>query len=539
MNLSKNEIDELKSGYKILYCKFQILDGSYKTKNSFTGRVASGNYSINADSDIRRTCNLTVSLQNNSFNFNEDIFFNHFLKIYIGFYSNYAKDIVYNSIGIYSFDKESFSYDSGTNEVSFSLVDLSALMDSDHRGSQYGAETIVIPAIDSKTGERLSHDKLVLKNIVTKIITKFIEEHGITKSKLYIGDIGIHSKKDTDKYKWDELPYDLEFSVGSGLLDILKQIRDLYGNYEFFFDVNGNFIFQKTPCTDEDQVLLDETVINDLVIHEDIEKNIYDIKNVVEVWGKTIDNSNGRFGDGYFSNGTYNVTLDDYTETGYVDEMQIALKIDEPNSSTLTNININGLGDKPVFVYDKNLEHSNSIPLKPNTLVAGNTYVFKYSSAINGFYYLNSYQIHAVSILTNGSMSKDYANDSERLEYFSKKYNTTNILFVKDENSKYCIENIGEIVKVFSGNNYANLDNDSITLSYAETKLNRLSRRMTSLTLNMLIVPWLDVNQKIQYKPSNSDEVKTYITKSISGDLLSGTMTVNLMEFYPTLDTEQ
>ena len=52
MNLSKNEIDELKSGYKILYCKFQILDGSYKTKNSFTGRVASGNYSINADSDI-------------------------------------------------------------------------------------------------------------------------------------------------------------------------------------------------------------------------------------------------------------------------------------------------------------------------------------------------------------------------------------------------------------------------------------------------------------------------------------------------------
>ena len=55
----------------------------------------------------------------------------------------------------------------------------------------------------------------------------------------------------------------------------------------------------------------------------------------------------------------------------------------------------------------------------------------------------------------------------------------------------------------------------------------------------MIIVPWIDVNQKIQYKPSNSDEVKTYITKSISGDLLSGTMTVNLMEFYPTLDTEQ
>lgn len=54
----------------------------------------------------------------------------------------------------------------------------------------------------------------------------------------------------------------------------------------------------------------------------------------------------------------------------------------------------------------------------------------------------------------------------------------------------------------------------------------------------MIIVPWLDVNQKIQYKPSDSDEVKTYITKSINGDLLSGTMSVSLIDFYATLDTE-
>ena len=87
-------------------------------------------------------------------------------------------------------------------------------------------------------------------------------------------------------------------------------------------------------------------------------------------------------------------------------------------------------------------------------------------------------------------------------------------------------------------NTYANLETDSIAANYAQAKLNQLCRRSTSLSLEMIIVPWLDVNQKIQYKPSDSDEVKTYITKSINGDLLSGTMSVSLIDFYATLDTE-
>ena len=111
-------------------------------------------------------------------------------------------------------------------------------------------------------------------------------------------------------------------------------------------------------------------------------------------------------------------------------------------------------------------------------------------------------------------------------------------MFIKDENSKYCIEKIGEVRKKFSGNNYANLESDSLTADYAKAKLDRLCRRSTSLNLEMLLVPWLDVNQKIEYRPHNSGDTKTFITKSISGDLLSGIMSVSLMDFYATLDTE-
>ena len=122
--------------------------------------------------------------------------------------------------------------------------------------------------------------------------------------------------------------------------------------------------------------------------------------------------------------------------------------------------------------------------------------------------------------------------------YYRTKYNTDNIVFITDKDNKYCIEYVGEIRKKYSGDKYANLESDVLAADYAKSKLEQLCRKTTSLSLEMIVVPWLDVNQKIEYKTQSSNEIKTYITKSISGDLLSGKMSVNLMEFYPTLDIE-
>lgn len=83
-------------------------------------------------------------------------------------------------------------------------------------------------------------DRIILKNIVTGLIKDF----GI--SNYRIDDIGIHDKTDTDEYKWNELPYDLEFSTNDGLLDKLKQIKDLYGIYEFFLIQTAHLFFRKS-----------------------------------------------------------------------------------------------------------------------------------------------------------------------------------------------------------------------------------------------------------------------------------------------------
>ena len=548
MYIDDNDIKTLRLKKKVEYCKIEILDSDYKTERMLEGYILSGNYSINSDAIIRRTCNITM-VYNKKTSFDESIYYNNFLKVYLGF-NNLKGDITYYSIGVYAFDKESFKYDITTNEISFNLSDLCSLLDSDHYGTEYGAESSSIYAIDSKTGERLPDDEIILRNIVRKLLLDFSNNNqSLYRPKLNFNNSlicpigrangrGDNYKELGYEYRWDVLPYNLDFSADEGTLDKIMRIRDLYGIYEFFYDVDGTFIFQEIPHTDYDMVMLNNDIVSDLVLSESTDRNIYDVKNVVEVWGKTVDiNKDYRVADGFYSidntnsAGVYSVTISNYVETGYSDGIKLALKVDKENSKAFnTYININNLGDKVI------IDKTSGENIKPSQFKAGITYIFEYSSSygISGaFYYVSSFQTHAVAIMTNGE-----ALLNNKKSYYINKYNTNNIMFVVDKNNKYCVEYVGEIRKRYSGDKYANLESDTLAADYAKTKLEQLCRRTSSLSLEMIIVPWLDVNQKIQYKAKQIDEIKTYITKSINGDLLSGKMTVNLMEFYATLDVE-
>ena len=139
MYIDDNDIKILRLKKKVEYCKIEILDSDYKTEKMLEGYILSGNYSINSDAVIRRTCNITM-VYNKKTSFDESIYYNNFLKVYLGF-NNLKGDITYYSIGVYAFDKESFKYDTTTNEISFNLSDLCSLLDSDHYGTEYGAES--------------------------------------------------------------------------------------------------------------------------------------------------------------------------------------------------------------------------------------------------------------------------------------------------------------------------------------------------------------------------------------------------------------
>ena len=56
---------------------------------------------------------------------------------------------------------------------------------------------------------------------------------------------------------------------------------------------------------------------------------------------------------------------------------------------------------------------------------------------------------------------------------------------------------------------------------------------ISKVTLEMQLIPWLDVNKLIRYKSKITGEINTYIIKDISISLLSGKMTVECIMYYP------
>ncbi len=72
-------------------------------------------------------------------------------------------------------------------------------------------------------------------------------------------------------------------------------------------------------------------------------------------------------------------------------------------------------------------------------------------------------------------------------------------------------------------------------LALAQSNYNNyVSTRLTdNITITTLLVPFLDVNVKVSYKPYNSEEENQYIIDTISHNFESGTSQITMHRFYP------
>ena len=104
----------------------------------------------------------------------------------------------------------------------------------------------------------------------------------------------------------------------------------------------------------------------------------------------------------------------------------------------------------------------------------------------------------------------------------------------KDQNpdSPYYVEDIGEYEEILSGGDYDNIttqdqcDERAAYEGWLRTRLN------DGCTIEMLAIPWMNVNKKFTYKSLMTGEINTYISKNISMDIMSGVMTMNMSRFY-------
>ena len=336
---------------------------------------------------------------------------------------------------------------------------------------------------------------------------------------------------------WNTIPYDLEFSAGCSVLSILQELVNLYPNYEMFFDENGTFIVQMIPSCYEDDVVFTNDFLQKILISENSSTDLLTVRNICEVWGEVIET------DFYtesctYSGNCYICTVDGYEEKYYNGDI-ISIKVPSANLNGAT-LNINSFGAIPIM--DENTEK----PITANRIESANSvYSFKIKKKrVDGndviqAYLLGQWQPHAINVLTDGTVGEDYTSTSGvtvkrySKEYFKTVYNCESIEFTTIPDSPFTIQKLGEIRDVKQGGEFENITSDSLALSRAEYENWKNSRLTDSITITTLLIPFADVNIKVEYKPNDVDEVRQYIIKSVNHNFDSGQSTLQLTRFYP------
>lgn len=170
------------------------------------------------------------------------------------------------NMGIFLVNSPTSTFDVSTHSLSFEGLDLMAKL-SDKRGGQLPAVTTIVPA-GSKVAD-------VVKQTITQLggFDKYvIEDEGL------------------------EVPYDIKKEMGSTIYDLLAEIRDLYADWEMFFDVDGVFHWQKIPSGKDAPVVLDfDQMDRQVIISEDIVLDFENVKNNIIVYGRLLDNGHQVF----------------------------------------------------------------------------------------------------------------------------------------------------------------------------------------------------------------------------------------------------
>lgn len=542
-----------------LYVKVQLLDQfSLKVINELQGVVTGGNITVDSSSMIRRTASISMYILDKYIGIGsyKMIWFNKCVRLYIGLKDARTERVKYYNMGMYIFDPVSFNYSATSNNLTIQLTDLMSQFSAEKDGIIGGYNNLVIPAY--KLDE--NGNPTDVPNTIREAMIKVITTYGGVKSYI-IEDIGTYQTKD------NSIPYDLEFDVGTSILDVITKLRDLYPGYEAFFDNDGTFICRQKAISNNDPIYINLDEFKNYITSdgESINVDINTIKNVIEVWGKDI------YYDRYteFCNETNSVTL---TSSEYaipqedIDEIEnnpscyhvICEDTQEPLDGTYYAIKVSSdnLYGQTIKIqvdtdeehYFKNLtaypiwdEHTDDY-IATNKLRAGNMYVFLFKN--QKFYYYGSFTAHGVAVLSSSTLSDEVKQN------FYNRFQTDNISFIVNTSSQLGVDKIGVRLAESSSETTSNIDSDALALSQAEYEMYENSRFSDTVSLNTILIPWLDVNEKVQYQSMNDifdteamtqeqiERTLTYIVNKIDLDLKSFKMSVELTHFYSLYQEE-
>lgn len=274
------------------FVKITVLDWLERPIQEVQGIVTGGSLNLNGSSAMRRTANFSVYIENeeganiteidNIFSLNKKISLETgFLNIYDK-YTEY--DIIWFPLGIFVIGNPSISHSTSGVTLSLSCKDKMCLLNGDVGGiipastqfdeyetiDEDGNWVLTRPTINQIIRELVNHfggeqlSKIIISDVDTRIkqVMKWIGNEPVYYVEEKVNEQGATSGYLTTDYVENAIefqygmdmgyiytdftyPGELIGDAGTTVCNILDKIKNVLGNYEYFYDIDGNFVFQE------------------------------------------------------------------------------------------------------------------------------------------------------------------------------------------------------------------------------------------------------------------------------------------------------
>lgn len=512
-----NDMDFLtqldKMHMRVQYAKIILL--SFKDEEpikEIQGSITSGNLSVNGSSAIRRTINLTMlaSIDNSNLeDIDNEISINKKIKVLIGYdnplkpYKNYG-DIIWFPCGLFVLSSANISRSTSGWNISITGKDKMCLLDGTAGGTLPASVTfhesliqldngdveIQYPTIFQIIYEAVNHwGGEAIENI---IITDIDEE--IKMLVRYMGDKPVYFSDDYQSlsfeaqedyphmfsygqdagYKYTDFTYpgELVLNAGDTVVTLLDKIVSTLGNYEYFYNIDGKFVFQEiknylntgSPLLElspEDYVRSYNNakflyLLTDLDTTTAITRNPkYDnVKNDFYVWGKR------KTSTGVEVSIRYHLAIDDKPDIDLA--MQNMWEVKDKKSNLIVRYDFNTLDDYSVDDYAVTLvgtpcdEWREELYRRAlNAQVSNSVYDNYYDSELIAEW-RNLYNPMNKNWDATNHWNPDVFNDPGSINFWLDFIDTSSAL------GKYSIKNIGRRTKVVNNNDIKTVYNSEV-----------------------------------------------------------------------------
>lgn len=491
--------------YRDISIKIELLDFNYYIIDEISGIVTSATFSINADSDIRRTCNVDMVLKDE---YSQDFlakdtywksgnpfWFDKYLKIYIGIKDILTDEIVWNNQGIYMINAPNLLYDATTNSLSFDGVDLMAMFTGMRNGNLEG----------------VGHEIPVGTNIRSAIID-ILTEQGFNNFVINTPPQGT-------------TPYEIKTSAGGTSYNLLSELRDINPNYEMFFDVDGVFYFQEIASNNgnEDNVtpFVNAETFKILNSKAELNTSFEDVKNYVEVYGKAIETSYVPKSVTVVSDGLLSIEIaESYDPFSF-------------NGTNIYSFTLGNVGATPTLLIHPITDISfdidgdiRNITLQNPILYNNMSYVFKIYKIVGeidySIEYLGYSQPFGLAWDDNEQSPFYVGNEITSYDYTSP----TDAVYDKPQFER-------QVRIVLSGGEYDNIYSNELAMQRAKYELYLRSALHDNIQITLVPIYWIDVNQIIEYQLPNEDEPSYWLVKSVATNFsVGGQQTITAIRYY-------